>query len=172
MRRRTPRAIFAVLCAGLLAPLAYSQRADAEILRITCDDAYTQLAIDGTFVTLGPNAGSWPSFDEYNLYVDTDVTRHLNFALADNDPDCNLSLELLAPTEMSYFNDTPVWRWIDGSPVTSLAAPSRRVAPGGHFAAPVTGMYRLRVRSRSGACNGYRLFVARTALPSNRIVWQ
>jgi cysteine-rich repeat protein len=67
MRRRTPRAIFAVVCAGLLAPLAYSQRADAEILRITCDDAYTQLAIDGTFVTLGPNAGSWPSFDEYNL---------------------------------------------------------------------------------------------------------
>ncbi|MFO0560755.1 MAG: DUF642 domain-containing protein [Polyangiales bacterium] len=67
MRRRTPKLIFAVLCAGLLAPTMYSPRAEAEILRITCDDAYTQLAIDGTFVTLGPNAGSWTAFDEYNL---------------------------------------------------------------------------------------------------------
>ncbi|MDP3277752.1 MAG: DUF642 domain-containing protein, partial [Deltaproteobacteria bacterium] len=41
--------------------------AHAEILRITCDDQYTRLAVDGTALTLGTNATNWPGFDEYNL---------------------------------------------------------------------------------------------------------
>ncbi len=49
------------------AVLSVSSVAHAEILRITCDDAYTRLAVDGNFVVLGPNAANWTVFDEYNL---------------------------------------------------------------------------------------------------------
>ncbi|MBL8682524.1 MAG: DUF642 domain-containing protein, partial [Myxococcales bacterium] len=65
MRRRRPTHAFALLCAAAITTSASAAR--AEILRITCDDAYTQLAVDGMFLTLGANAANWTAFDEYTL---------------------------------------------------------------------------------------------------------
>ncbi len=101
------------------------------------------------------------------------------FSLADNsNTTCRLALDLTPPSDLTYFNGQPAFRWNDQLSDNGPAAGDRagsRLGAGGHITAPIAGTYTLKVRrqnpSDTSACY-YRLFIGRsTILGTPRPAW-
>lgn len=158
---------------------AYSVTASlscATWLSSSCDDlSSTALTVRNSW---GDRfAGRLPTASSTASYATTlTANESVSVGLVADSSACRFSVELYPPTQLSYFNGGPVFRWTDdtqsGLGTGSSDEAGTRGGVGGHFFAPQAGTYRLQVRQTAGSSCTYRLNVSRSGLATTpRPTW-
>jgi hypothetical protein len=159
---------------------AYTVSASLGCASSSCDDLSAASPLAVRYSWGDQFAGRLPTTASTATYAITvNAGENVSASLADNgNTTCRLGLDLIPPAALGYFQSGPVWRWVDlnsdnGPAASSPDAPRR--GAGGHFIAPATGQYLLRVRSRTPAAPDtctYALIVERNGKTETlRPVW-